>query len=47
MIEGGDGDLDTNGDGRIDTLDTNDDYVFADEDGDATADAAEDTLVMK
>ena len=46
VIEGGDGDLDTNGDGRIDTLDTNDDYVFADEDGDGMADAAEDTPVI-
>ncbi len=46
VIEGGDGSLDTNGDGRIDSQDTNDDFVFADDDGDGMADDSEDTPVI-
>ena len=43
VIEGGDGEFDTNGDGRIDSLDNTDDFIFLDEDGDGMADVSEDT----
>ena len=45
MIEGGDGDLDVNGDGMIDISDSTDVYQFTDLDGDGMADASEDTPV--
>jgi len=46
VIEGGDGILDTNGDGVIDINDTNDEFEFTDEDGDGMADLSEDTPVI-
>ena len=46
VIEGGDGILDTNGDGVIDTLDNSDDFTYVDADGDGMADDSEDTPVI-
>ena len=46
VIEGGDGDLDVNGDGMINSSDTTDVYQFIDLDEDGMADASEDTPVI-
>ena len=46
VIEGGDGELDVNGDGMINSSDSTDVYQFTDLDGDGMADASEDTPVI-